>query len=53
MAGTYTCTVRSIGGLSSGNGTLEVYCKYYGRNMYKRVTGHTISKMLGFHLDLC
>ena len=31
MAGTYTCTVRGIGGQSSGNSILEVYCKYYSR----------------------
>ena len=34
MAGTYTCTVRGIGGQSSGNSTLEVYCKYYSRHTY-------------------
>ena len=28
MAGTYKCTVTSIGGQSSGSSTLEVYCKY-------------------------
>ena len=34
MAGTYKCTVTSIGGQSSGSGTLDVYCKYY--NSYKQ-----------------
>ena len=28
MAGTYKCTVTGVGGPSSGNSTLEVYCKY-------------------------
>ena len=29
LAGTYKCTVTSAGGKSSGNRTLEVYCKSY------------------------
>ena len=29
MAGTYKCTVSGVGGQSSGNSTLEVYCKYH------------------------
>ena len=28
IAGTYKCTVKGIGGQSSGYGTLEVYCEY-------------------------
>ena len=34
MAGTYTCTVTSIGGQNSGSGTLEVYCEYYTKKIY-------------------
>ena len=34
MAGTYTCTVTSVGGQSSGSKTLEVYCKSYCSNLY-------------------
>ena len=34
MAGTYKCTVTGIGGNSSGNGTLEVYCKYLFESLY-------------------
>ena len=36
LAGTYMCTVTGIGGQSSGNGTLEVYCKYNSTVLYNK-----------------
>ena len=38
MAGTYKCTVTGIGGPSSGNGTLVVYCKYLSESYILRIS---------------
>ena len=36
MAGTYKCTVTSIGGQNSGSSTLEVYCKSYTVSLHRK-----------------